>query len=167
MAKKKVMLVDDEEVVLESFKRGLKGEGYEIITAVNSNDAFNKLNAFPDIKVIVSDIKMPGMDGMEFLKMIKREYPYIIRIVLTGYADVDNAIAAVNEGQVYRFITKPWDIMEVRIILRLALQYQQALEEYRLPVRDVQRAVKSIEELEKRFPGISKISTDDEGRIVI
>ena len=167
MAKNKIMLVDDEEAVLESFKRGLKGEGYEIITAVNSKEAFNKLNAFPDIKVIVSDIRMPGMDGMEFLKIIKREYPYIIRIVLTAYADVNNAIAAVNEGQVYRFITKPWDTMELRIILRLALQYQQALEEYSLPVRDVQRAVKSIEELEKRFPGISKISTDEEGRIVI
>jgi len=167
VAKNKIMIVDDEEVVLESFKRGLKDEDYEIVPAINSNEALNKLKVQPEIKIIVSDIRMPGMDGMEFLKIIKREYPYIIRIVLTGYADVENAIAAVNEGQVYRFITKPWDATELIIILRLALQYQQALEEYRLPVRDVQGGIESLERLEKRYPGISKISTDKQGRVVI
>jgi hypothetical protein len=73
----------------------------------------------------------------------------------------------VNEGQVYRFITKPWDTMELKIILRLAMQYQQALGEYNLPMRDVQGGIESLESLEKRYPGISKISKDEEGRIVI
>lgn len=167
MAKNIIMVVDDEVVVLDSFKRVLKSEDYEIATAINPKDAFNRLKIQPEVKVVVSDIRMPLMDGMEFLKMIKREYPYIIRIVLTGYADVNNAIAAVNEGQVYRFITKPWDSAELKIILRLALQYQQSLEEYRLPTRDTEGAIKSMESLEKRFPGISTISTDEEGRIVI
>ena len=167
MDKKKIMIVDDEDVVLESFKRGVKAEGYEIITAISAKDAFNKLRLQPGVKVVVADIKMPGMNGMEFLKILKRENPYIIRIVLTGYADVENAIAAVNEGQVYRFITKPWDAMELRIVLRLALEHQQALEEFRPPLKDVQGSIENVESLEKRYPGISKISTDDEGRVII
>jgi DNA-binding NtrC family response regulator len=160
MIRKTIMMVDDDPVVLESFKRGLKGEGYEIITADNSEKAIEKLKIKPDIKVIISDIKMPGMDGLELLKLMKKEYPYAIRIVLTGYADVENAIAAINQGQVYRFITKPWDIMELRIIVRLALQYQQSVEEFRLPARDIQGAIESIENLENRYPGISTISRD-------
>ncbi len=161
------MIVDDEEIVLDSFRRTVKGENYDVATAINSNDALNKLKIQPEIKVVVSDIRMPGMDGMEFLKILKREYPYIIRIILTGHADVDNAIAAVNEGQVYRFITKPWNADELIIILRLALQYQQVLEEYRFLARDVQRAIDNIEDLERRYPGISNISTDEEGRVII
>ncbi|MFH1678710.1 MAG: response regulator [Candidatus Omnitrophota bacterium] len=167
MSRMKLMIIDDEKVILDSFQRGLNGEGYEIIKAFNSKDALNKIKMQPDIKIVVSDIKMPGIDGMDFLKIIKREYPYIIRIVLTGYADVDNAIAAVNQAQVYRFITKPWDVTELRIVLRLALQYQQALEEYRLPVTDVQEAIGHIENLEKKFPGISTVSKDKDGRITI
>ncbi|MCL5959502.1 MAG: response regulator [Chloroflexi bacterium] len=118
-----VLIVDDEQNILSSFRRLLRKEGYEVITMSSGPEALSLLkeNAMAP-SVIVSDYRMPGMNGVEFLSHVRTLCPDTIRIILSGYADADMIHAAINEGQIYRFIAKPWDDEEVRTVLRSAVK---------------------------------------------
>jgi CheY-like chemotaxis protein len=105
-SKQMVLLVDDEPKLIESVSLHL-GRHYQLISANGGAAALELLSAHPDTSVIVSDMRMPGMDGATFLARARVSTPDAIRILLTGQTDVTSAIAAVNEGQIYRFLTKP------------------------------------------------------------
>ena len=115
-----LLLVDDEENVLHSLKRLLHQEGYNILTASNGIEGLKKLDAEP-VSLVISDQRMPQMSGADFLRQVKEKSPETIRILLTGYADIKAAIGAINQGEVYRFITKPWDEGEIKEVIRQAL----------------------------------------------
>ena len=102
----KVLLVDDEPNVLAGFQRQLKGK-YELETAGSGKKALQLLETAGPFAVVVSDNKMPGMDGTEFLAQVRSIQPDTVRIMLTGYADLDTAVDAVNMGYIFRFLTKP------------------------------------------------------------
>lgn len=102
----KVLCVDDEPEVLVGLKLNLR-RGFHVETATNAVEALKKLGELGPFAVVVSDMRMPGVDGATFLSHVRERYPDITRIVLTGYADVNAAVAAVNDGQIYRFLTKP------------------------------------------------------------
>ena len=107
--KHSVLFVDDEERVLKSLKRGLISEPYRALFASGGKQALEILEVEP-VQVIVSDMKMPEMNGLELLQEVAQKYPDIIRLVLSGYSHTSTVIAAVNEGQIFRYITKPWSI---------------------------------------------------------
>ena len=115
----KILFVDDQPQILQSLR--LLFHDYDVLTAENATDALLQLNAHPDVAVVVSDQRMPGMQGIELLREVKCHYPHIIRILLTGYADLDAVISSVNQGEVFRFIPKPWDSVKLRETLSLAL----------------------------------------------
>lgn len=102
----KVLLVDDEPAVVSALRRQLTRH-FEVETATDPNAALEKVAATEGLAVVVSDMRMPGMNGAEFLSRVRRLKPEAVRILLTGYADVDAAVAAVNEGQIFRFLSKP------------------------------------------------------------
>ncbi len=104
-----VLFVDDEERVLKSLKRGLISEPYRALFALGGKEALEILAAKP-VQVVVSDMKMPEMNGLELLQEVARKYPDIIRLVLSGYSHTSTVIAAVNEGRIFRYITKPWSV---------------------------------------------------------
>ncbi len=116
----KVLFVDDQPQILHSLR--LLFHDYDVITAENGADALLQLKANPDTAVIVSDQRMPGISGVELLREVKHLYPHIIRILLTGYADLDAIIASVNQGEVFRFIPKPWDSAKLRETISLAVR---------------------------------------------
>lgn len=120
-----ILFVDDEENVLRSLKRLFLDEPYEIYTALSGREALDLMKGH-DLAVIVSDQRMPEMSGSEFLRQAKEIQPDAIRIVLTGYADVEAAINAINQGGAYRYITKPWSDPDLILIIR------DATETYRL-----------------------------------
>lgn len=122
------LFVDDETSVLKSLKRIFSDENYRILTAENAEDALAIL-AREKIHLLISDHRMPGMNGSELLRKVKQEYPDTIRIMLTGYADVQSVMGAVNEGAVYKFITKPWNDEELRLTVSLALQQYVLIQE--------------------------------------
>lgn len=116
-----ILFVDDEENVLNALRRVFLDENYRILTAPTADAALAMLER-EQVHVVVSDHRMPGMTGAELLKQVKARWPETIRIMLTGYADVQSIMGAVNEGAVYKFITKPWNDDDLRITVSLALQ---------------------------------------------
>ncbi|PYX95051.1 MAG: hypothetical protein DMG71_10630, partial [Acidobacteria bacterium] len=102
----KILFVDDEPAVLEGYKRLLHKE-FSIDTAVGGVEGLTAIAQRGPFAVVISDLRMPGMDGVQFLSKVRTASPDTVRMALTGYADIDSAINAVNEGSIFRFLTKP------------------------------------------------------------
>lgn len=120
-----ILLVDDEEPILNSLRRLLRSQPYEILLADSGAKALEILGQRP-VDVVMSDARMPGMDGATLLAHIHRLYPSTLRILLTGYADMTMIAKAINEGQIHRYISKPWNDDEMLVTLRQALVYQHS-----------------------------------------
>lgn len=116
-----LLLLDDEENVVRSLVRLFRRDGYQILTATSVREAFHLL-ASQNVQVIVSDQRMAGMNGTEFLTRVRDLYPDTIRMVLSGYTDLATITEAINRGAIYRFLTKPWDDDELREHIRAAFQ---------------------------------------------
>lgn len=116
----RILFVDDEPSILSSLKRLLSDEPFEILTAESGKAGLQLLNSDRSVAVIVSDQRMPEMNGAEFLEKTRAIVPDAIRIVLTGYADVNTAVDAINKGGAYRYISKPWNDDELIAIIREA-----------------------------------------------
>lgn len=113
----RLLLVDDEPSVVNALRRSLRREGYQIFTTTDPEEGM-RLVGQEKIDIIISDHLMPQMTGLEFFTLVSRLHAHVVRIVLTGQADVDMAIRAINEGHVHRFLTKPWEDDELKHILR-------------------------------------------------
>jgi len=125
-----LLLVDDEPNIVSALKRLFRRDGYAILTA-NSGDEGLALLAAHKIDLIISDQRMPGMTGVEFLRAAKALYPDTIRIVLSGYTELQSVTDAINEGAIYRFLTKPWEDEPLREQISKAFEYKELLEENR------------------------------------
>lgn len=121
-----LLLVDDEPNVLNALTRLLRREGYRILSAVSPTEAFDLL-ARNSVQVIVSDQRMPDMTGTEFFARVRQLYPATMRIVLTGYTDIESVKAAINHGAIYKFLTKPWEDDEIRDQIREAFRLARDL----------------------------------------
>jgi response regulator RpfG family c-di-GMP phosphodiesterase len=117
--RKKILLVDDDENILEGYKRILRKE-CDVTIANSGMEGLGILRQCKDYAVVVSDYKMPSMNGVEFLKYVKQITPDAVRILLTGYADAKTSIQAVNEGNIFRLLTKPCSIENLLITLNAA-----------------------------------------------
>jgi DNA-binding NtrC family response regulator len=117
-----LLLLDDEENILRALTRVLRRDGYQIITASRAQDAFALL-AKHDVQVILSDQRMPEMNGTEFFSRVKSLHPETIRIVLSGYTDLKSVTDAINQGAIYKFLTKPWDDEHLRTSIAQAFQH--------------------------------------------
>lgn len=122
-----ILLVDDEEMVVSALRRALIDEDYEVFSALSGKEAL-KILADRAIKVVVCDERMPEMPGAELLSIISRRYPSTVRIMLTGHATLESAMRAVNEGEISRFFSKPWNDFELKFAIRSAIEkYDQEI----------------------------------------
>ncbi|MBK5275774.1 MAG: EAL domain-containing protein [Desulfuromonadales bacterium] len=121
-----LLLVDDDENVIAALKRILDGDGYKIFTACSAVEGFEML-ATNRIGVVVSDLRMPGMNGTEFLSRVKEMYPGIVRIMLSGKADMDSLSDAINHGAISKFLFKPWDDDLMRADIRGAFKHYEMI----------------------------------------
>lgn len=128
MNDKFVLCVDDEVNILNSLKRLLRKEDYTVLTATSGSEGLSLLEKQP-VQVVISDQRMPEMTGTEFLKKVKERYPNTIRVILSGYAEAPALLGAINEGEVFRFLTKPWNDEELKA------EIQQCLAQYDLATR--------------------------------
>jgi DNA-binding NtrC family response regulator len=155
-----VLIVDDEANVLRSLERTLRNEEYAMLTAGSAAEALDILETTP-VDLIISDLGMPGMNGLELLKIVKEKYPAIARIVLTAQADTPTVLRAINEGEVYRFFTKPWDNEELKVSIQQTLKHFDFLRAaYKMMCR-LKEQDRLIQDLEKHHPGITKDAAED------
>lgn len=120
-----ILLVDDEPHILSSLVRELRGTHSSILTATDGVDAINKM-VRNKIDLVICDANMPGMSGADLLATVQQRWPDTVRILLTGYPEHNNTIRAINEGRIYRYLTKPWDADQLRIAVSQGLALHQA-----------------------------------------
>jgi response regulator RpfG family c-di-GMP phosphodiesterase len=122
-----LLLVDDEPSILSALRRLFRPEGYRVLVAEGGAQALDLIKD-ERVDLVISDMRMPGMDGAQFLEKLRETQPDTVRILLTGYADISSTIAAINAGQIHRYIAKPWNDHDIVLIVREALQ-RRALEQ--------------------------------------
>src|SRR5262245_35557967 len=130
-----ILLVDDEPEILFSL-RGLLRKEFDLHTAASGAEALEILRRQP-VHIIMTDQRMPEMTGVELLRRARGECPEAIRLIFTGYADIKAVIDAINQGQIYRYLTKPWDPDELREMLHEACVQYERIAERRLLLRDL------------------------------
>ncbi|MFZ4860374.1 MAG: response regulator [Desulfuromonadaceae bacterium] len=154
----KILCVDDEHNVLRALERIFLDDDYEIVLAGSGEEGLHAMEDSGPFQVVVSDYRMPVMNGVEFLKSVYERWPETVRIVLSGYADASAIVAAINEGHIYRFIPKPWNDEELRITIKncveryfLLIKNSELLAELGAANRALEEKVKTrTEELEIR-----------------
>ena len=161
-----ILFVDDEENILSALVRLFRKEDYEIVTAISGMDGM-KIIEEREIPLVISDHRMPGMTGVDFLAKVKEISPDTIRIMRTGYADLEAAIAAINKGEVYRFISKPWNDEELKLTVKQSLDYRDLVLKNRTLTQTVKMQSAIFNQLEKNYPGITSVTKSEDGAIII
>ena len=161
-----ILLVDDEQSVISALRRALMEESYDIFTANSGTEGLSILKS-NRIKLVISDEKMPGMSGTEFLTTVKNLFPSTIRIMLTGHANIQSAMSAVNNGEIYRFFAKPWDDLEIKLSIKSAIDKFNIEEENRRLLKTVKRQASELQELEMKHPGITNLERDEFGNVIL
>jgi response regulator RpfG family c-di-GMP phosphodiesterase len=145
-----VLLVDDEEMVLNSIKSFFAIEAnYNLLTYTSPIKALKDLDADGQhVDLVISDYLMPEMDGISFLAKVKEKVPLAPRILLTGYADKENAIKAINEVGLYQYVEKPWDNEELKLVVRNGLEKVTLLQELQRKIYEVDRAHRELSDVQ-------------------
>ena len=125
-----LLCVDDDRNVLSSLRRLFHRQGYRVLTADSGAAGLRMLDSEP-VDVVISDMRMPEMDGVRFLQETRVRWPDMIRLLLTGFADSQSILAAINDGGIYRYLTKPWDDAGILLVVRQALEHKALLIEKR------------------------------------
>ncbi len=169
----KIQLVDDEPNILSALKRLLRPNGWEIHTYDNVEAALGGLMEH-NYAVIISDYQMPTADGVTYLQFAKQRQPNAVRLVLSAYGDRNSMIKAINQAEVYRYLSKPWDDYEVVAAIKSAIDiYELKSENQRLldEVTAQRQMIKAREQellrLEKDNPGITRVHRDADGSVLI
>lgn len=164
--KPSVLFVDDDKNILDSIKRVLSKEDYKILTANSAKEALRIIDK-TEVRVIITDECMPCISGSSLLSMIRQKYPNIVRIMLTGNANVEIAIRAINEGEIYRFFTKPCNHAELAIAIRDAINQQELILQSQRLVAITREQSYYIKDLEGETPGLGRVDRTETGAIIL
>ena len=177
----RIMLVDDEINILSALKRALltipfdelDGDRPEIETFTSARQALARIGGKP-VDLVISDFRMPDMNGVEFLAQVIKAQPDIVRLVLSGQADLDAVIDAINRVQIHRFIGKPWHDFELKSAViqglaarSLVLENRRLADLVRVQYAKISRRDAELRRLELESPGITQLKLTTDGRIVI
>lgn len=138
------LVVDDEPDILDAIRRMFR-RNYRVLTAQRADEALDIVEEQP-VQVVMTDQRMPQMTGIEFLAELREHYPHIVRVLFTGYSDIDHVIDAINEGHVYRYISKPWKPAELKLFVEQAFEYYESERERDRLLEEVQEANRQLEE---------------------
>ncbi|MFC1592407.1 response regulator [Candidatus Omnitrophota bacterium] len=167
MAKHSILILDDEENILHSLTRLLRGEEREIFTAGTAAEAWAKLKEVGGADLVISDNRLPDISGIDFLVKVRQLFPDSIRILVTGYPGLDSAIEAINKGQVYRYIPKPWENEELKLTVKQALDYYDVMRDNRVLLRIARKQAQVLREMQKKYPQVSEAEITRTGLYII
>jgi len=146
--RRRVLVVDDDDLVRSALVRTLNTAGYEVRDAASAEQALELLKESP-AEIVMSDHLMPDMTGLELLKRVRDRHPDCLRIIITGHAEMNVAIEAINQGEVYRFVTKPWDNTELKVMLHVAFEHLELELEHRRLLSMVRTQAALVKALKK------------------
>ncbi|MGK7346320.1 MAG: response regulator [Candidatus Nitrospinota bacterium M3_3B_026] len=156
----RVLFVDDDANITDGLKRALRREPYETLTANSAEEAY-RLMSEKEVDVVVSDEKMPRVSGTDFLSVVRRKFPETIRMMLTGHASLSNMKKAINEGEVYRFFTKPVNDIELAVAIHHALKQKDLMAEARRLLGLYRKQSSLIEKMEQEGAAIPRLDVDE------
>ena len=148
----KILCVDDERNVLKALRRLFMDEdSFQVVVAESGSEGLEILETEENIRLVISDYRMPGMNGVEFLSQVCERWPEIIRMVLSGYADTGTVVEAINRGQIYKFIPKPWNDEDLLSTVSAALQHQELQWENRQLNRALKEKNRELQDINDRL----------------
>ena len=154
-----ILIVDDQPLVLDVVKKILARGPYRVLSATSAEKGLQIMES-ESIDVVISDERMPGMPGSEFLAIVRHRFPHTVRIILTGHASVESAIRAINEGEIYRLLTKPVNSRTLHDAVRQGLNH-------RSKGQTSEQCISILDQLEKQAPGITHVKRDEDGVVII
>lgn len=143
----KIMIVDDEPANLRVLERLFRND-YEVVTAGSGAEALQSLQQH-DVALIITDQRMPDITGIELLKRTASLRPHMVRIILTGYTDVETLVEAINSGHVYQYVTKPWNNEELRLTVSRALEHFETMKSRHELEMTNQRLIARLREIQQ------------------
>jgi DNA-binding NtrC family response regulator len=159
---RRILVVDDDSGVRSALVRTLTSAGYAVTSVSEASEGLAHLILEP-VDLVLSDHLMPNMLGLDFLKLVRTRYPDCLRILLTAYADVKTAIDAINHGEIYRFMLKPWDEDELLVTLHLAFEQVQLRSENRKLLTFLRQQPEMLERYEQQASAAQSWSLDAPG----
>ncbi len=159
----RILVVDDEEAILETMTFTFQDE-YEVITSTDAREALELLDEKAPIAAVLTDQRMPGMSGVDFVSEVWKRHPATVRMILTGFSDVDATIQAINDGHVYAYITKPWEPDQLKQIMKQAVDHYQLTCENERLLEAQKRANQFLEAVMDQLD-TGAIAVDDQGVI--
>ena len=170
----RLMLVDDEENILRALQRAFRNQKtWEVETYTNPEAALRRART-ANFDLFLSDYRMPEMDGVQFLTEIKGLQPDAMRLILSGHTDLQALLGAINQAEIYRFVTKPWGDYEIMIVLQQALEYRDVLLENRYLANQVReqeqklnRQKTMLEQIKEKSPELFDVNWASDGSIIL
>ncbi|MHB1291894.1 MAG: response regulator [Sulfuricella sp.] len=177
----RIMLVDDEQNILNALRRlfvspsfqDMENSKFQMETFTSPSQALLRAEDGVVFDLVISDYRMPEMDGVAFLKAFKRIQPNAERLILSGYADLEALVGAINEAQIFRFISKPWRDYELKSAVAQALAHrdllrdnQQLADQVRLHRGTISKQEMALRRLEEESPGITKVHWGEDGSVI-
>jgi DNA-binding NtrC family response regulator len=159
---RRILVVDDDSGVRSALVRTLTSAGYAVTSVSEASEGLAHLILEP-VDLVLSDHLMPNMLGLDFLKLVRTRYPDCLRILLTAYAEVKTAIDAINHGEIYRFMLKPWDEDELLVTLHLAFEQVQLRSENRKLLTFLRQQPEMLERYEQQASAAQSWSLDTPG----
>jgi two-component system, probable response regulator PhcQ len=161
-----ILAIDDDPEILSSLRRALTGIGCPVLTTEDADQVFAILQDQP-IDLLISDIDMPAMNGLELIRRVRTLHPDVVRILLTGHGTYDAARRAINEGEVHRFLSKPFDPADLRRTVKDGLLRRQELARRSRSGVEADRRRALHAQLETEHPGITRLKRDPTGAYVV
>jgi two-component system, probable response regulator PhcQ len=161
-----ILLVDDETHVTDALSRHFPKQRYQVLRADSAAEAYGLLDRH-QVDVVVSDERMPGQSGSEFLANVRRRFPKTIRIILSGQASLEAAIRAINEGEVYRFFLKPCNPTDLIFTIQRALEHQRLAEQSRALLREFRKQAALLEAAQSGQSELLEVHRDGSGAVLL
>ena len=161
-----ILVVDDEPMILKALQRTLRNENYNLLCAGSAQEGLRLLEG-REVDMVISDQKMPLMDGLEFLSKVKADHPGTLTMMLTGEKEIEVAVKAINQAGVYKFILKPWDDDDLKVTIRRALESLDLVRERDTLSQRIKARDTILHNLEKAHPGITQVDKDEDGYLIL
>lgn len=169
-----IVFIDDEPNILNAINRMLRNCGWKLLIFTSPEEALQELKLLKNVNIVVSDYRMPNMDGITLLNSVKSLHPKALRIILSGHADLRSVLEAINQTEIYRFITKPWIDEELVITLKNAVAHQFLVDEniklshmVRQQQDKIHNQLKELKRLESDSPGITHVDLNEDGYLAL